>query len=197
MSLPSFSADAFRRALLTLLPRGRVWSREPDGIPSQIASVWAPTYERQSDRAANLLVDAFPATTTELLTEWQETLGLPDPCAGDNPTLAQQRLQIVSRLTNTGGCSIPYFVAFAASLGYAITITEFTPSRFGNKFGMTFGGDDLAYTWQVNVPNFSITRLTFGDQFGKPFASWGDTVLQCELTRVKPAHTVLLFNYES
>nr|WP_194299968.1 putative phage tail protein [Acetobacter musti] len=195
--MPSFSVADFKKALLSLLPRGRIWSREPDGLPAQLMEVWAPTYVRQSARAANLIVDAFPATTTELLTEWQETLGLPDPCAGDNPTLAQQRSQIVSRLTDTGGCSEPYFISLAAALGYTITITQFTRSRFGRTFGTTFGGDAWSYAWQVNMPEFTISHLTFGDQFGKAFASWGDTVLQCEFERLKPAHTVLIFNYES
>lgn len=197
MTAQTFLAESFRRAFLALLPMGRVWSREPDDIPSLLALALGQIYERQSARSLNLLTDAFPASTTELLEEWQESVGLPDPCAGDNPTLAQQRSQIVARLTDSGGSSRQYFISFAAALGYTITIDEFTPSRFGRKFGGKFGGDDWASAWQVNMPTFTITNLKFGDLFGKSFASWGDTVLQCELERIKPAHTVLIFNYQS
>ena len=100
-------------------------------------------------------------------------------------------------MTDSGGSSVAYYTAFAARLGYEITITEFAPSRFGKKFGSAFGGNDWAYAWQVNMPQFTISHLKFGDLFGKTFAAWGDAVLQCELNRIKPAHTILMFNYES
>lgn len=193
----TYSRDDFLSAYLQLLPNGAVWPKETSSVQAQVLRPLMATWEALAASDAALLVDSFPATTTELLTEWQESLGLPDPCAGDNPTLAQQRSQVVSRLTDSGGCSVPYFINYAATLGYTITITEFLPSRFGKKFGSTFGGEDWAYAWQVNVPEFVITKLKFDDQFGKVFASWGNTVLQCELERIKPAHTVLMFNYES
>ncbi|GBR00563.1 YmfQ family protein [Acetobacter oeni] len=192
-----YSHDDFLSAYQQLLPTGAVWPKGTDTIMSESLRPLMATWEALASADYALLIDTFPATTTELLTEWQESLGLPDPCAGDNPTLAQQRAQIVSRLTDTGGCSVSYFISFAAALGYTITITQFAPSRFGRTFGNTFGGDAWSYAWQVNMPEFTISDLTFGDQFGSAFAAWGDTVLQCELARIKPAHTALMFNYES
>ncbi|AQS84014.1 phage tail protein [Acetobacter aceti] len=197
MTVQVFLAESFAKALSSLLPGGRIWSREPDDTPSLLALALGQVYERHSARSLNLLTDAFPASTTELLDEWQQSVGLPDPCAGDNPTLAQQRSQIVARLTDNGGSSKQYFISLAAALGYTISIDEFAPSRFGRKFGGKFGDDDWACAWRVNMPTFTVTNLKFGDLFGKSFASWGDTVLQCELERIKPAHTVLIFNYES
>lgn len=197
MAVPSFSVADFRTALLALLPRGRIWSRDPDGMPWLLSNIWAATFQRSAARAANLITDAFPATATELLPEWEDTLGLPDPCAGEAPTIEQRRAQVVARLTDSGGASIPYFVAFVKTLGYDVTITEFAPSRFGKKFGGTFGGDDWAYAWQVNLPSFTITNRKFGDVFGEPYATWGSTVVQCELLARNPAHTTLIFNYSN
>ncbi|GBQ92059.1 bacteriophage tail protein [Acetobacter nitrogenifigens DSM 23921 = NBRC 105050] len=197
MSAPVFTVDQFRKALLALLPRGRIWSRDSDGLQSLLVACWAASFQRSAARASNLLTDAFPTTTEELLTEWEDSLGLPDPCAGTNPTVTTRRAQVVARLTDTGGSSIAYYVAFAATLGYTISITEFAPSRFGRKFGTPFGGDAWAYAWQVNVPQITRTYLKFGDQFGAAFSSWDSTVLFCELKRIKPANTVLIFNYTS
>jgi uncharacterized protein YmfQ (DUF2313 family) len=155
-----------------------------------------PTYQRLDARAANLLVDAFPTTTVELLPEWQLSLGLPDPCASATPTLADERAQVVARLTARGGQSAAYMIQYAATLGYTITITTFTFSRFGMLFGGTFGGADWANAWQINAPTFSARPFLFGsDNFGEPFQSWDATVLQCELQRVAPAHTTLFFVY--
>ena len=108
----------------------------------------------------------------------------------------QRRAQVVARLVALGGQSVPYFIAVALALLYPITITEFEPSRFGRRFGSRFGGDAWAHTWQVNAPTFTITRFRFGTSaFGEPFAVWDNTVLLCEMKRLAPAHTVLLFNF--
>ena len=95
----------------------------------------AQVYVRQTARSRNLVVDAFPATTVELLPEWENTLGLPDPCAGPSPTLGQRIAQVVARLTDSGGQSVAYFVELARRLGYDITVTQYAPSRFGRRFG--------------------------------------------------------------
>lgn len=165
-------------------------------MQTSVASALVPTVARNNDAANALLIDAFPASTYNLLPEWEETLGLPDPCAGEQPTIEQRRAQVVARLVDVGGQSVSYFIALAATLGYAITITEFSPFRFGMSFGLPLCGDDWAHAWLVNAPDFTVRYFQFGvSSMGEPFASWGNTVLQCEFERLKPAHTVLNFNY--
>lgn len=180
------------------IPTGPVWPRESDAIQTQILRALIPSFARSAARGANLIDDCFPATTLELLPEWEESLGLPDPCAGESPTIQQRQQQVVARFAAGGGQSKAFFIDYAAALGYRITITEFAPFRFGETFGKPLNGPDWAHAWQVNAPSFSIERFTFGlDAFGEPFAEWSNDVLQCELNRLKPAHTVLTFNYKS
>ena len=137
-----------------------------------------------------------PRALVELLPEWEESLGLPDPCAGESPTIQARQQQVVARFTAGGGQSKGFFINYAATLGYDITITESSPFVFGDTFGSALNGPDWAHTWQVNAPSFSIERFTFGrDAFGEPFAEWDNNVLQCEFNRLKPAHTILLFSY--
>ncbi|QKQ48480.1 MULTISPECIES: YmfQ family protein [Achromobacter] len=188
-------AGDFLRAFMSLLPRGRVWSRDVSSVQSRALLGLVTIYEDSTARANQLLVDAFPGSTYELLPEWELTLGLPDPCAGPAPTIQARRAQVVARLTATGGQSIPYFTGLAKSLGYEVTVTQFMPSRFGKRFGTPFGGVDWAHAWQINAPTFTVNRLRFGDSFGSPFSYWTNSVLQCELQSVKPAHTVLNFSY--
>lgn len=188
-------AGDFLRAFMSLLPRGRVWSRDVSSVQSRALLGLVTIYEDSTARTNQLLVDAFPGSTYELLPEWELTLGLPDPCAGPAPTIQARRAQVVARLTATGGQSIPYFTGLAKSLGYEVTVTQFMPSRFGKRFGTPFGGVDWAHAWQINAPTFTVNRLRFGDSFGSPFSYWTNNVLQCELQSVKPAHTVLNFSY--
>ncbi|MBR8435194.1 DUF2313 domain-containing protein [Burkholderia cenocepacia] len=195
MRAPNYSAADFLRALQSLLPRGRVWPRDSDAQQTKVLSGFTPTFATFAARAANLLVDAFPASTYELLPEWEATLGLPDPCAGEAPTTEQRVAQVVERLVATGGQSIAYFTAVAKAIGYTITVKQFVPSQFGMTFGSPFGGDEWAFAWMISAPNFSVNELTFGGSFGTPFTAWGNNVLQCELARYAPAHTILMFAY--
>ena len=196
MPAPEFTAEDFANAMTALLPRGRVWPRDIDTIMRATLMGLSPTYVRNQDRANNLLVDSFPATAVELLPEWEASVGLPDPCAGPAPTIPQRQAQVVARFAKSGGQSTAYFIDLAATLGYNITITEFSPSRFGMRMGQRFGGSAWAYTWQVNAPLYGFHKFLFGaNRMGDRFATFGNAVLECELNAVKPAHTILVFSY--
>ncbi|NUB17341.1 DUF2313 domain-containing protein [Azospirillum brasilense] len=84
----TFTRADFRSAAQALLPRGRVWPRESGTVQGQVLDGLAASYERQTADAAALLVDAFPASTTQLLPEWEASLGLPDACTGPAVGLA-------------------------------------------------------------------------------------------------------------
>jgi uncharacterized protein YmfQ (DUF2313 family) len=123
-------------ALQALLPRGRAWSRDPSATLTAVLDGWARGYARHDARAANLLEDAFPPDTVELLPEWEATLGLPDPClggaiGGPAATLQQREAQVVARLLALGGQAVPYLTALAAQLGFPVAIVEFAPFRAG------------------------------------------------------------------
>ena len=196
---PAYAAEDFRQAVLRLLPTGPIWPRDPDGLLYQVAFILGAAYARNVARANDLLVDAFPATADELLPEWESTLALPDPCAGPDPTLQQRRAQVVARLTDAGGCSVPYLVGYAATLGYAITITQFTPARAGSlRAGQAANGPDWAFAWRVNAPAVTAVRFRAGQSAaGEPLQAFGHAILECELRRLAPAHTIPLFAYGS
>ena len=197
MAAPNFESSDFLSLLQALMPRGRVWPKDLDSIQAMALSGTASTYARIGQADAYLLVDTFPATAVGMLPEWESALGLPDPCAGPDATLQQRQGQVVARLTNSGGQSIPFFVAYAAALGYNVTTTEFAPFRVGqSKVGDPVGNEEWAYTWRINAPAETITHFTTGNStVGQPLEVWGNDVLQCELNAIKPAHTVLIFAY--
>lgn len=197
MLAPALLAQNFARALRALLPRGRAWSRDDDTTQFATLMGLAPTYERSTTRGNNLLVDSFPASTLELLPEWEASLGLPDPCAGISPTIAARRAQVVARFSALGGQSVAYYVAFAARLGYTITIDQYAPFRAGvNRAGDALQGVDWFYAWAIHSPLNTVNYFRAGvDAAGEPLAFWSNLVLECEMADVKPAHTTLIFKY--
>jgi uncharacterized protein YmfQ (DUF2313 family) len=198
MLAPNFTAANFLAAMQALLPRGRVWPRDDDAVQTKVLAGLAPSYERQTARANYLLIDSFPATSYELLPEWESTLGLPDPCAGIAPTIPQRRSQVIARFTNVGGASIPYFIGFAESLGFTVTIEQFTQARVGQlRAGAPCCGQDWNFAWRITAPLASVSRAVAGAMAaGDPLASWANNVLECEIRSVIPAHTVPIFAYD-
>lgn len=179
--LTLLAAD-FAKLFLGLLPRGRIWRSDQDSVEVQTITALMKTWERLQARANNLLIDAFPSTTVELLPEWEASLGLPDPCAGNvTLTIAQRQAQVVARLTARGGQGIPYFVAFIKALGWTpATITTFAPWRCGiSCCADPLRGQAWAFAWQIAV------HLT-----GVPTA-----VLECEVRARAPANTIPIFVY--
>lgn len=179
MVAPAFSVSDFVAAMQNLLPRGRAWPRDTDSLMTKVWNGLAPTYATLAARDNTLIIEALPSTTTELLPEWEETLGLPDPCAGASPTIETRREQVVARFTNSGGQSAAFFIAYAARLGYVITIDVYSAWRFGMRFGLPLRSIDWSFAWTVNAP----------------LAAETNDVLACEFERLKPANTIVNFVY--
>jgi uncharacterized protein YmfQ (DUF2313 family) len=141
-----------------------------------------------------LEIEADPFYTIEMLSEWETDYGLPDPCTPLAATMDQRRAALLAKIAAIGGQSIAYFTAVAAALGYAITISEPQPFRFGSRFGGALLGPGWQFVWRVSVPTITIRFFTLGSSgFGEPFAVASATDLQCRLNALKPAHTVIQF----
>ena len=181
MLIPSWTVADFARAMQALMPRGLAWPREQDAVQTQVIDALAPTAQRVADAATNEIPDAFPATTVSLIPEWQQSLGLPDPCLAIPTTNAEAQAQIVAKLIDNGGQSISYFIGQAAALGYTIAIEEYVPFRPGrSRVGIALVcAPGWQFAWTVTVtampPNGSVAQL------------------ECLFSRKKPAHTVVIF----
>ncbi len=199
MPLLDLEPADFGRLLANLSPAGDAWPTEDDAVVTQARTALAGVFSRLNGRANYLVSDAFPKTSVELLPEWEASVGLPDPCAGEDQTIAQRQAHVVARLTTKLGPSIPNLTAFAAALGFTITITEFAPARAGMlKAGGPCCGEAWAHVWQVNVAGTTVRRFRAGySRAGEPLSTWGNAVLVCEMNRLSPAHTIPLFAYTS
>lgn len=191
------SQDEYRDALAALLPSGAAWSRDPASALMKVLAALGAELERLDGRAAQLLAETDPASTTELLPDWERVVGLPDPCVTLSQTVAERRLALEGRLTAVGGQSRAFFIALASRLGYSVTIDEFASSGAATAAGISFTGDEWAHIWRVNVPtSVAITPFRAGaGAAGEPLRAWSNEVIECQFLRYKPAHTQVLFAY--
>jgi uncharacterized protein YmfQ (DUF2313 family) len=85
----------------------------------------------------------------------------------------------------------------AAALGVTVTVDEFRPFRAGvSSAGDALTNGDWIYAWRVHAPETSIQLFQAGgNAAGDALAKWGSEALECRLSRLAPAHTILIFVY--
>lgn len=184
--------------LQALLPPGPAWSKDDESILTRLLSSLAVELARVDGRAMQLVEEADPRTTAELFADWERVAGLPDTCAvafGGDQTLVQRRAALVGRLTTLGGQSAAYFIGLAAALGYAITISEFSEHSVLDDVEHPLYGAAWNFAWQVNAALNTITELTVEGSADEPLGTWGNSLLECVINRLAPAHTTVLFSY--
>lgn len=181
MSVPArYSAADYASAAAALMPRGRVWPAGNDSVQHRLLDGLARTFERSDAAASELLAGSLPGRSAQSIKEWEGTLGLPDPCAGPNPSIDQRLDQIRGRFVGAGGQSRQRFIDFAAALGFVITITNYAPFRAGlSTIGNPLASDAWSFVWGVTVVETT--------------GALGVEVLRCEFEAVKPAETTLIF----
>ncbi len=150
-----------------------------------------------TDAQAEASYSAIFADSGMGLSDWERVLALPDPCLVGVPQSVRQRVQaVVSKLQGRGGQSRSFFIAMVKSLGYDITIDTFRPACAGiARAGDPINGD-WAFTWRVNAPAVTISQAVAGiTGAGDPLTAWGNKSLECRLSQMKPAESILLFGY--
>lgn len=188
--------EKYTAMLQNLLPLGLAWPRQPGTNMENFLSALAVELNRVDIRVDDMLREAYPLTTSELLTDWERVTGLPEECEGLADSTQRRREAVNQKLSSIGGQSPAYYIDVAQRLGFEITITEFRPFVAGDDAGDPVYGDDWAYAWQVNAPEESVTYFEAGNgSAGDPLASWGNELLECVINRLKPAHTIVIFAY--
>ena len=193
---PIYGLADIQQAMMRLLPRGRIWRRDPGSNLAALFLALAPTYVRNMASAAQVLVDANPATTVNLLVEWEKSLGLPDACTTASPSTEQRQAAVRAKWGGRGSLTIAYFIALAANLGYAVTIEEFTPFTVDLPVDLPLLDDEWAFIWHVTAPAivtfyFSVDESSVDD----PLEDYDSGELVCRFKADAPAETIVFFTF--
>ncbi len=171
-----FTQDQYAKALQQLLPPGAAWSRQLSSDLYLLCRALAKEFERISGREDDLVDEADPRKTDELVADWERALGLPDPCAAAPTSLADRRNAITARLTLPVEGTAAYYVALALQLGYlAASIEQQPPFSCESGCDDPLNGVEIIFFWIFN------TLLQ-----GEPM----DSILECLLAARAPAHTL-------
>lgn len=192
------SIDAYRNLLLRLLPPGRAFNREAGSKLYQLMEALGVELSRVDSRAKELLAESDPRTTTELIEDWERLVGIPDDCQTEvSASLAERRADVVRKLTNGGGATPAFFVALAAYLGYDVEVQDTYPFRCGKgRCGDPIYGIEWAFWFQVITANFDTQIFRAGaGRCGDRLRVIRNDLLECVISKAKPAHTEVQFLY--
>lgn len=184
------TADDYLQTLLHLMPPGKAYPRTVQGdLPATLKAL-ADELARVDMRTDNLFDEADPRMTLEMLVDWERTLNL-----SLQDSIGARQRAVTSKLTELGGQSQGYFIALAASLGYEIAITEYRPYTCIDPVDKGIYGETSRFVWQVNAQETTVNEATCQSSCGESLRSWGNELLETEMSRRKPAHTTVIFAY--
>ena len=158
----------------------------------------AATFCRVDERAQDLISEAYPDTTDELLEDWERVAGLPDECSPLAPTKEERRAQLVQKITDIGGQNAAYFEEVASRLGFDVEVVDFKHFRVGqSRVGDALTNLDWTFWWAVKGPSTINRPFRVGTgRVGDRLVTIGNELLECTMKKLKPAHTQVLFIYE-
>lgn len=193
----SLTAEQYHDQLLALCPPGMALPTDADSTWSRLLLALAEELARVDGRADDLLDEADPRTALEMLGDWERVCGLPGECSQEAETIQDRRKACHLVLAAQGGQSAAYYIDMAAALGVETTVEEYIPFRVGSSSV----GDPLIdrawkHAWLMRGPEETVSHFVAGgNTVGDALASWGNEPLECHISRLAPAHTIVIFAY--
>lgn len=183
--------------LLKLLLPPVAYDVTGEALSAEIEAVGAQLDVAQAITEA-LLIEIDPRTTDLLLEDWERVYGLPDGCSDIGQSVEQRRAALLAKVSDSGGLSKRYFLQIAEQMGYRDTsIITFVPSHCEMTCEMALRDERFRFIWTVNLPhqgeNYTVFRV--GARCDKRIDSYTFGALECQLMRLKPAHTHVTFTY--
>lgn len=162
-------------------------------------SAMASEVYRFQDRWYDLYKESIPGLSEELLGDWERVAGLPDSCTiNDTRTVEERQCAVHSKLfaNHSKGLTRQFYIDYAATLGFTITIDELTSSADPNilapvgvdvnDIGMRLGANDGARFVKKGNQAYVVFTIQSGPTDPDQIA-----YLQCTMDKIKPAHVII------
>lgn len=183
-----------------LLPRGLIWSRKKGGVLDSILFSLSSEAARVDARARALIEESDPRTSVEELERWFADHGIPSECVAAiaDPSLEQMRQELIAKITSNSGLTAKYFEELAVVLGYSAKVTTFEEHHVEHDVEMPLADEKWipVFTLGITISNDSgFDEFTTEWDAEQPLARWGNSLLECLIKALAPAHVEVIFIY--
>jgi len=185
------------------LPLGPAWRafrvagkrayRMLTGLSGPLESAWG--------FLASMAEELTPTTTTQLITEWETAVSLPDPCLPKADTIEQRRTWVVWRLGKKRWQTAQDWKDLAALFGLQITVVPGwlvqKPALFDTCLDTAFWDMPKLGRFRVYVDivgGCDSNGFDYAFDYPFPTASSECQALMCLIERVCPANVVIIWN---
>lgn len=190
------SKQELAKSIADFLPGGDLFVAK--GIEDTVLINLLNGLSLEIQRAEQLLSDYTSetdiTTTTQLISEWETAVGIPDSCFSNTVSLEERRINVQAKILALGVATEEDFINLAAFLGYAIIIEHPEPVEFYPPYDipldLIWGVPQSRFIWYVigagvvpNVPPYDIP-LSLEN---------GTSVIQCLFDKLKPANTLIIY----
>lgn len=195
------------------LPKGRLWEafNVPETANYAVSAAVGAMIALHLKYIEYLKKELNPYTTEDLISTWEESCGLPDPCTVHfMQTLEQRRAQVIYRLRKTPIVTTKEMEnAIKELTGFAVKVVprRSAQNAFNNAFdgGASFDGAEFStdkydrFTFDVFIDyaeegafdgDAEFDGVTLFDGKRKP------TILECLINKIKPSNTVAVYYYD-
>lgn len=183
-----------------LLPRGMIWNRKKGGVLDSILFSLSSEAARVDARARALIEESDPRTSVEELERWFADHGIPSECVAAiaDPSLEQMRQELIAKITSNSGLTAKYFEELAGVLGYSAKVTTFEEHHVEHDVEMPLADEKWipVFTLGITISNDSgFDEFTTEWDAEQPLARWGNSLLECLIKALAPAHVEVIFIY--
>lgn len=199
----TYSLEEHTDSVVAYLPGGELFlaRNQPESVLRRLFEGLAIQIKQAEDTMNDLTYEYDINCTTNLISEWERALGIPDECFTGTGTLEERRRDVLIKLASLGVSTQKDFVDLAARFGFK-ALVKTSGSAYGIfplDFPIAFFQypQDARFTLYIildaaNVPEvfpFAVTR------FPIPFYSSVTNIIECLFRKLAPANVDVQFRY--
>ncbi len=193
-----FDPQSLDDAFLTLrqhIPQGRAWgSGDNSPVMQSLVRAMARPFQIAQEYIKKLADEYEIPQTTDLIEEWEESVGIPDQCLFSEDTLGNRRMQVLNRISKQPIQSLSDMQTFVDNnFGENMVVLRSGSEYFGSyeyNYEINYRGDfNDRFVIVAEVP------LSAGFEYDYEYTYQGgvdEERLRCIIEQFLPANQVLL-----
>jgi len=187
-------------ALAAYLPNGQLFvakNLEGSNLRKSLTAL-ANEYGRYQDKIYEVSTEDDIRNTTNLISEWESALGIPDQCLTSDTTIQQRRKQIEAKFALMNLTTESDWIYLANFFGFTITIEHGSQaSLFPMTFPILFSGSVKAAKFTMIIKFMGLRKPgnIFTMKFPITFEQQTNYVL-CLFEKLKPANVNIVYRWE-
>lgn len=156
----------------------------------------SPLARDADDAISEFKSEYYPETTTKLLEEWEQLLGLPDDCFDIADTIEERQRNVMIKLVCSAVQTLDDFQALLDKFGITISIQSGRSAiAFPLIFPIPMIGNAKESRFTLYIELAGIEANTFPYTFPIVFGSELGNLIECVARKIAPANVQLIFNY--